>query len=583
MPTPSPGRFRQADAILDAVLDLAPEERAHFVARACEGEPELRSLVLRLLRAFERSDHFLSGPAAELARPILEAAGAPDTEALPPAPPGVIGPYRILRELGRGGMGVVYLAIRQDDPTEALVALKTLQGGAQAAGDALRRFLAERRILATLDHPFVARLLESGITHDGIPYFAMAYCAGGSLADRLALGALAVNEAFRVGRQLAEALSAAHAVEILHRDVKPANVLFTAAGDVQLTDFGIAKLLDHDATQSGNLLGTPAYLAPEQLCGLGVDHRADLWALGVTLYQALAGRRPFDGSSYAAVMHAVLVEEPSPLGQVAAVPPAAAALVHHLLRKVPAERPQTAAEVAEALAAMESDPAAGYAFVDAVPTIRHVPSLDVSQAPVAALRSSATDGHFLPVHEHASKERPALWRSVSGLALVGLAIAIGLAATWWPRAKEPVALLAVGTIHDRGIPADDTAEAGPAVRGMLVTNLARLSGVQVVGQSRMLEVLARTGGSIEVAAEALVAARLAGATELIEGELEPDPGGGYLLELRRVDVPADPNERKRACAPPISRRSSPRRRVGWRAPTAPSCRQRPPARSPAGR
>ncbi len=386
MPSPSPQRFRQADAILDAALDLEEGERAAFVDRACEGNPALRSQVHRLLRAIQRSEGFLAGAAVDLARPLLDANTAPELDAPAPTLPEHVGPYRVISELGRGGVGVVYLATRDDDPAGTLVALKTLRGGSLSSGTVLRRFLAERRILATLDHPHVARLLEAGITPDGAPYFAMAYSPGGSLADRLAGRPLPVTESLRVARQLAEALSAAHAVGIVHRDVKPANVLFTAAGDVQLTDFGIAKLLDHDSTQSGTLLGTPAYLAPEQLRGGAVDHRADLWALGVTLYQMLAGRRPFDGTSYAAVLHAVVAVEPDSLGRAASVPAALEALVHHLLRKDPESRPQTAAEVARVLALIEADPTVRYAPLPSLPAEPTLtPSLRIRGASVVVL------------------------------------------------------------------------------------------------------------------------------------------------------------------------------------------------------
>ncbi len=277
-PSPSPGRFRQADAILDAALDLEGEERIAFVERACEGNPALKSMVQRLLRALEHSSDFLSASAVEVARPLLDVVTAPggEQEALPP--PEQVGPYRVLRELGRGGMGVVYLATRDDDSSGSLVALKTLRGGALATGTLLRRFLSERRILATLNHPFIARLHESGITPAGEPYFAMAYCAGDSLAERVAHGPVPVSEALRVARQLAEALSAAHAVGIIHRDIKPANVLFTGTGDVQLTDFG--ELIG--ALGKVRSLRVTARTTAFALKRRGLDPRAIANVLGVT-------------------------------------------------------------------------------------------------------------------------------------------------------------------------------------------------------------------------------------------------------------------------------------------------------------
>ena len=348
MPTPS-GRFRQADNIFDAALDLDAAERDAFVERACAGDAELHRIVSRLLRAHDGAGDFLSAPALEVAQPILEAT-APSAPAAREPLPRAVGPWRVLRELGRGGMGVVYLAVRDDAPGKPPVALKVLRDGATASGTLLRRFLAERRILASLAHPNVARLLDSGIAPGGAPYFSMAYCAGGSLVERLEGGPLPVPDAMRVASELAAALGAAHALGIVHLDVKPANVLFDHDGRAQLSDFGIARLLDHDATQSGQLLGTAAYLAPEQLRGLPVDHRADLWALGVSLYQMLTGTRPFNGASHAAVMHAVLTSEPEPMGRhVAGVPGPLQSLVARLLAKDPEARFQSAAEVAQLL------------------------------------------------------------------------------------------------------------------------------------------------------------------------------------------------------------------------------------------
>ncbi len=394
MLSPSPGQFRQADAIFDAALDLEPEERAAFVERACEGNGPLRLLVLRLLRSFERSGGFLAEPAVDMARPLLDAPTEPGGESAVAVLPDRVGPYVVARELGRGGMGVVYLAAREDDPASRPVALKVVRGGALVAGAMLRRFLAERHILGTLEHPFVARLLETGITADGTPYFAMEHCAGGSLADRLTRRPLSVPDTLRIARQLAEALAAAHELGIVHRDVKPANVLFNDEGDVQLTDFGVAKLLDQDSTLSGGLLGTPAYLAPEQLRGTGIDHRADLWALGVTLYQMLAGRRPFEGGSYAAVLHAVVTVEPEPFNRAGGVPPALEALVRHLLRKDPEARPRNAASVAEVLGSIETDAAFVYvASAPELPDPTSTPSLRDRGASVVVVPFSNTSGN----------------------------------------------------------------------------------------------------------------------------------------------------------------------------------------------
>ena len=347
---PSAERFRRADAVFDAALDLAPAQRAAFVERACEGDSELRADVERLLRAHDRSASFISSPAADLAAPLMTDAARVDADSATPIPDR-IGPYLIEREVGRGGMGIVYLAERDDPSFRQRVALKVVRGGAPDGRANLTRFLAERQLLASLEHPHIARLFDGGVTTDGLPYYTMAFCEGGSLAQRLrAEGALPLEDAIRIGRQLAAALGAAHARGVVHRDVKPANVLFDADGSVRLSDFGVAKLLDDDTTRSGTIFGSVAYLAPEQVRGEAVDHQTDLWALGVTLYEMLCGHRPFDGSSYAAVMHAIVDVAPEPLrGRVPGIPPSLDALVTRLLQKDPRSRPESTEEVARVL------------------------------------------------------------------------------------------------------------------------------------------------------------------------------------------------------------------------------------------
>ena len=346
-------RFRRAGAVFDAALDLPPGERTAFVERACSDDVELRADVQRLLRAYGQSDDFLDTSAAALAAPLL--ANVPPAVADGAIIPDRIGPYRIEREIGRGGMGVVYLAERDDPTFHQRVALKVVRGGIPDGGRAhVARFLAERQLLASLEHAHIARLFDGGVTSDGLPYYTMAYCEGGSLADLLRVkGALPVGEALPIARQLATALGAAHARGVVHRDVKPGNVLFDADGSVRLTDFGIAKLLGDDVTRTGGVLGTAAYLSPEQATGETVDHRADLWAFGVTLYEMLSGRRPFDGSSYAVVLHRIVSTTPEPLRErVAGIAPEIDALVMRLLQKNPSLRPESAEEIVRELDAI---------------------------------------------------------------------------------------------------------------------------------------------------------------------------------------------------------------------------------------
>jgi serine/threonine-protein kinase len=262
--------------------------------------------------------------------------------------------YRVDRELGAGGMGTVFLA--EDLRHGRKVAIKVLQPQIAAAAGT-DRFLREIRIAATLQHPGVLALIDSGEAGD-LLYYVMPYVEGSSLRVRLAReGELPLDEALRLLREIAEALAHAHAHGVVHRDVKPENVLFTA-GHAQLADFGIAKALgDLDAVEEASLtrpglaIGSPAYMAPEAAAGdAAADHRADIYGFGVLAYEVLAGSHPFAGSSPAQMMRAHVAVEAAPLQRVRpGVAPELADLVMRCLAKLPAERWQSAAEVARRL------------------------------------------------------------------------------------------------------------------------------------------------------------------------------------------------------------------------------------------
>jgi serine/threonine protein kinase len=245
------------------------------------------------------ADHRLDGSAA-----------APGSEATSwPAVPG----YEILEELGRGGMGVVYKA-RQINPPR-IVALKMLLSSRLASLEGKVRFQIETEAVARLQHPHIVHLHEVGEV-DGQPFFSLEFCAGGSLDKKLKTAALPAKEAAALAETLARALHSAHSRGIVHRDLKPANVLLTADGAPKITDFGLAKRLDADTvvSQSGAIMGTPEYMAPEQAAGRvrDIGPAADVWALGVLLYELLTGRRPFKGADTFDTLRLVMTEEPVP-------------------------------------------------------------------------------------------------------------------------------------------------------------------------------------------------------------------------------------------------------------------------------
>jgi serine/threonine-protein kinase len=285
-------RWRTIEPLLEGALELDPVSRAAWLDERCGGDADLRAAVERLVEAFAGAQALLPSGAPDAVDALVRLAEA---EA---APAGTrIGPYRIVGEAGRGGMGVVYLAERADDQYRKRVALKLLRRGMDDP-HLVRRFLEERQILATLDHPHIAKLLDGGVTADRLPWFAMEYVEGEPI-DRYCDGhRLSVDHRLRLFLAVSDAVQYAHRNLVVHRDLKPSNVLVTAEGQVKLLDFGIAKLLGPDTaeatvTQIGRRAFTPEYASPEQVRGEPVTVASDVYSLGVMLYSLLSGRLPY--------------------------------------------------------------------------------------------------------------------------------------------------------------------------------------------------------------------------------------------------------------------------------------------------
>jgi serine/threonine-protein kinase len=264
----------------------------------------------------------------------------------PLVPGSRIAHYEILELLGAGAMGEVYKA--RDQRLGRVVALKFLPAELTRDPSARRRFLHEAQAAALLDHPNVATIYEVGESEGGRVYLALAFYEGETLQRKLERGPLPVPEAVGIARQIARGLSAAHQRQIVHRDVKPANIVVLPDGTVKLLDFGLAKMIGATSlTRLGASPGTPAYKSPEQTRGEKVDRRSDLWALGVVLYEMLTGRQPFRGEYEQAVIYSILNETPKPLGP--ELPPELSEVIDRALKKDPAGRYATAEELKEDL------------------------------------------------------------------------------------------------------------------------------------------------------------------------------------------------------------------------------------------
>ncbi|HJQ26435.1 MAG TPA: protein kinase [Blastocatellia bacterium] len=287
----TPERWKRIDELLDDLLDHAPEERPFILAEVCAGDPLLRREVEALLAAHDRAGGFMESLPAQTGAMF---------GSLQPARGQMIGPYRVLREIGRGGMGVVYLAARADQEFAKLVAIKVVWPGANHR-EVLQRFRQERQILANLDHPNISRLLDGGTTGQGLPYVVMEYIAGTPITDYCDRRRLSITERLKLFLRACAVVQFAHQSLIIHRDLKPSNIMVTDEGTVKLLDFGIAKLLSPDlnevdlaVTQTGLPPMTPEYASPEQVRGDVVTTASDVYSLGIVLYELLTGHRPYN-------------------------------------------------------------------------------------------------------------------------------------------------------------------------------------------------------------------------------------------------------------------------------------------------
>lgn len=294
-------RWTEVRRIFDAALELPPQDRTRYLAAACAGDADLLDRVLRLLEADAAGHSLLDRPAAPpLDLLDAEPAEAPETPETPP--PERAGPYRLLEEVGRGGMGIVYRAERADGTFRRAVALKLVRGGFEDSGEGRARFRAEQRILGRLEHPKIARLYDAGIIADGRPYLVMEYVDGTRIDRYCDARRLDLRSRIRLFLDVCDAVEHAHRSLIIHRDLKPSNVLVRDDGSVKLLDFGIAKLTgdpsDDEAartpeTRPGLRLFTPEYASPEQIRGDPLTTGTDVYSLGALLYELLTGRRPF--------------------------------------------------------------------------------------------------------------------------------------------------------------------------------------------------------------------------------------------------------------------------------------------------
>ncbi len=425
-------RWQQIEALFQSALECEPEERSVFLAEGCDGDESLCREVASLITSYEQAEDFIETPACEFAIPLF---ADPPSE----VPAGqAIGHYTVLAALGVGGMGEVYLA--EDMRLERKVALKLLPALLTHHRDRLRRFEQEASAASALNHPHILTIYEIG-QGDGRHFIAMEFIDGETLRQWMAGRMVQIGDVLTVAEQVASALAAAHAVGIVHRDLKPENIMVRRDGDVKVVDFGLAKWtaphadstqapapgLDKPGTTPGVVLGTARYMSPEQARGLQIDARADLWSLGVVLYEMLTRRVPFEGPTPSDVLAAILEREPLPMSRFASeVPEALEWIVTKALTKKQEERYQTAREMLADVRRLRQRIEVAAALERSVPPPSDRDTTVAASRPALSLANVAptpppTSAAYLVREVKRHKRRAILALAVLGIAVAGIA------------------------------------------------------------------------------------------------------------------------------------------------------------------
>jgi serine/threonine-protein kinase len=481
---PSSERWARIKELFEAAVDLDPNQRAALLEKKCGDDQALHAEIESLLQSDDLAGGFIEQPAFAIPRDLFP--GNTETSFAGRQ----FGAYEIIREIGRGGLGAVYLAARADDEYRKQVAIKVIRRGLDTE-DIIRRFRNERQILAQLDHPNIARLIDGGTTDDGLPYFVMEYVNGEPITAYCDANALPPAERLALFRKVCAAVTYAHQNLVIHRDLKPSNILVTEAGEPKLLDFGIAKLLDANdelSTQTIPALRvmTPEYASPEQVKGENIMTTSDVYSLGVLLYELLTGQRPYRLKTRTPEEIARAITEQEPERPSTAFPPDSR-LASHNSRSLRGDLDNIV------LMAMRKDPARRYASVGqfSEDIRRHLEGL-----PVIARKDTVAYRTSKFVNRHRV--------GVVAAGLILLSLLGGIVAT----------LIQVRTAHREGAKAE-------AISGFLQKTLtASNPSVSVNGQATVKDIL-------DDASKRLATKELSDQPE-VKAELQRIIGSSYL-------------------------------------------------------
>jgi serine/threonine protein kinase/Tfp pilus assembly protein PilF len=484
----TPAHLRAVEETFHAALDCEPDQLSAFLDQTCAGDEVLRGKVEALLASHQRAGSFIQNPVAALATRIVENRQADLLIGQ------MLGHYKILKRIGAGGMGEVYLAL--DTTAGRKAALKVLPLHLTGYAERLKRFQQEARAVASLNHPNILTVYEVG-AHGSVQYISSELIEGETLRQRLLRGSIPLEEALEIAIQVATALDAAHQAGIVHRDVKPENIMLRPDGYVKVLDFGIAKLAEHEVpagmakeqsfllveTSLGSILGSVRYMSPEQAGGAAVDSRSDIWSLGAVLYEMTVGRAPFTGNTPREMVAAIVTTEPPSLSSHRSrAPSELQQIVCRALRKDPGERYQNAKEM-----------------LDALKGLRH--ELEFA----AELKSSAAAPLWLR------------WvRSPAAWALTLLAAALA----WWfyslrspPMSSIPEKSVAVLPLQNLG---DDKQHSyfADGMQDEILSDLAKITDLKVISRTSVMQYKSGTPRNVRQIGRQL------GVAHVVEGSVE---------------------------------------------------------------
>jgi serine/threonine-protein kinase len=467
-------RWQHVERLYHAALAKPSDERSRFLVEACPDDEELRSEVESLLAYEDRAETFIESPALDVAARMMA-----DEQSRTVRVGESFNQYRIVSQLGAGGMGEVYLA--DDTRLRRRVALKFLPVALIADKRHLHRFEVEARAIAAMSHPNACTIHEVVQAEDGRHCIVMEYVEGMALRERMTSGPVNINQALDIAMQIASALSSAHAAGIVHRDIKPENVMVRRDGYVKVLDFGLAKLADTRPdfadsqvetraielkTTPGMVMGTVAYMSPEQARGLPVDARTDVWSLGVVLYEMLAGRKPFWGQTQTDVIVAIVERDPDPLSKSRPEARPLQRIVMKALAKDPNERYQTADEILSELKSVKRELELGA-------DLKHYKE-----------HSPADNG----VNQHATRSRLIVFAALAALVGIALVSAVWFARRWrtaTPATTATKSLAVLPMVNISGDQAQDYFAEG--MTETLIAGLAKVAALRVTSRTSVVQ------------------------------------------------------------------------------------------------